>query len=715
MLLSLFPLVVIILLSLPPQTSATEHRINRKNVVRQFNPVRTNLSTTTPMQVGNGNFAFGADITGLQTLLPFNTLSSWCWANDSLPTTLGQTDPSDYTGMDYWTHGRLVNYAIPNPAEPEISQWLIANPHRVNLGRVGFLYKGENIPIDDITDIHQTLDLYTGMLTSKFSLHGQHVTVTTIADLDDDIVAVDVQSSLVKDGSLGIFFDYPLTTGASKFEAPFVGNWTAVSAHTTTLKKVTGHKAVITHSLGGTTYHNGLQWEQGGNIQGPFNGTHRYLLQPTSKSNKMTFTARFSESNKIASTGKSFTSIRKASTKWWTNYWESGAFIALTTSTSTSTSQDAEELQRRIILSQYLLAVNSAGKDPPQESGLQNNGWYGKFHLEMTFWHLAHWARWDKSALLERSVPDVYTRFLPSSIARATAQGYEGARLGKMSDPSGTSAPGSQNALLIWQQPHPMFFAELEYRAAAAPNKKAATLRRWDVLLHELATWMVSYAWWNASTGVYDLGPPMYPSSENTSPNVTYNPTFELAYWRFGLKIACDWKTRLGDKVPGQWTHVLDNLAPLPVIDGAYSIAADQPDMWTNQDYTTDHPSQIAVYGLLPPTAGVDVRIVNATMAKIGEVWQLENSYGWDFPMLAMTSLRLGDVEGAVAWLLHENFQFDDVGNPVGGTVVPTPYFPASSALLYAVAMMAGGWDGAEGPHFPAHWRVKVEGFAASL
>ncbi|KAL4933775.1 uncharacterized protein BDV17DRAFT_286587 [Aspergillus undulatus] len=660
------------------------------------------------MQVGNGNFAFSADITGLQTVLPFNTLSSWCWCNDSLPTTAGQTDPADFSGMDLWTHGRLVNYAIPNPNQPEISQWLVANPHRVNLGRVGFLYKGRNVSIEDIAQIKQSLDLYSGVLTSVFTLHEQRVSVTTAADPDKDVVAVDVQSALVQDGSLGVFFDYPLTTGANKFEAPFVGDWAAVSAHTSVLKELTARKAVITHSLGGTAYLNIIEWEQAGHIQGPLNGTHRYLLQPTGKTNSFTFTTGFFPSTKDKNgTTKLFAAVKQASTQWWANYWESGAFLDLTRSNS----PDVLELQRRIILSQYLLAVNSAGKDPPQESGLQNNGWYGKFHLEMTFWHLGHWARWNKWSLLDRSL-GVYNRLLPSSIERANNQGYDGARLGKMSDPRGSSAPGEQNALLIWQQVHPMFFAELEYRSA--PSEE--TLRKWDHLLEELATWMVSYAFWNASTGVYDLGPPMHASSENTSPNSTYNPTFELAYWRFGLRIAADWKIRQGISVPKPWTHVLHNLAPLPVIDGAYSIAADLRDMWSNEAYMTDHPSQVAVFGLLPPTAGVDVGIVNATMARIIENWHLDQSYGWDFPMLAMTALRLEDVDGAVGWLLHEHFQFDDVGNPLGtADVVPTPYFPASSALLFAVAMMAGGWDGAGGSHFPGDWDVDVDGFVAGI
>ncbi|KAL5042938.1 hypothetical protein BDW71DRAFT_200237 [Aspergillus fruticulosus] len=630
-------------------------------------------ATTTPY-VGNGNFAFGADITGLQTLLAFNTLSSWCWCNDSLPIAPNQTDPSDFTGMDWWTHGRLVNYNIQNPAEAEISQWLIANPHRVNLGRVGFLYEGRGISVEDVNDAVQTLDLYSGTLTSDFTLHGQRVSVTT--------------SSLLKDGALGIFFDYPLTTGTNKFEAPFVGNWSA---------------SVVEHSLGGTTYFTTIEWEQKGNISGPFEGTHRYFLQPTGEAGRFTFSTGFSPSAKDQT--KPFESVERTSTKWWAQYWESGSFVDLTTSGSS----DAEELQRRIILSQYLLAVNSAGKDPPQESGLQNNGWYGKFHLEMVFWHLGHWARWNRWDLLHRSL-GIYKRFLPLSIERAQNQGYAGARLGKMSDPSGTSAPGPQNALLIWQQPHPMFFAELEYRSW--PN--TTTLHKWSHLLDELATWMVSYAWWNASTQVYDLGPPMYPSSENTSPNSTYNPTFELAYWRFGLGIASDWKTRQGIPVPETWTQVLHNLAPLPIVDGAYSISADLPDMWNNTAYTADHPSQIAIYGLLPPTAGVDRSIVNATMSRIIETWDFSKSYGWDFPMLAMTSLRLGNVNQAVAWLLDSHFQFDDVGNPLG-KVVPTPYFPASSAFLLAVAMMAGGWDGQEGMHFPEQWGAKIEGFSAGM
>ncbi len=63
----------------------------RQKVVQSFNVRRNQSSDTTPLQVGNGNFAFGADITGLQTFKPYAIMSTWGWHNFSLPTTPGQT------------------------------------------------------------------------------------------------------------------------------------------------------------------------------------------------------------------------------------------------------------------------------------------------------------------------------------------------------------------------------------------------------------------------------------------------------------------------------------------------------------------------------------------------------------------------------------------------------------------------------------------------
>jgi hypothetical protein len=382
-----------------------------------------------------------------------------------------------------------------------ISNWLIQNPQRLNLGRIGFWFDPVlNISESNLSGKSQTLDLYTEFITSQFSVLGSDVRVKTAVDPDSDTVSIQIESDLFDSGKLGIFFDYPYSD-VNKFDAPFVGVWNAGSLHKTSLLQ-DGNQAQITHEIDDTTYYTSILWEMGGeaSIAGPENGTHRYTLLPTPGSgNTLDLSVNFSPSppNKHIPTADS---ISSSSTSWWKTYWETGAFVDLL-STPTPFLQNATELQRRIILSQYLLAVNSAGQDSPQESGLVNNGWYGKFHLEMPVWHLGHWARWGKWDLLERAIPGMYGRFLESSIQRAEEQGYEGARWGKMSDPTGRSAPGEINSLLIWQQPHVMYFAEMEYREFG--NRE--TLGKWDELITRTAEFMVSFAWWNVSTGKSSL------------------------------------------------------------------------------------------------------------------------------------------------------------------------------------------------------------------
>ncbi|KAF2849286.1 hypothetical protein T440DRAFT_555926 [Plenodomus tracheiphilus IPT5] len=687
-------------------SSDVEGKIDRKSVVQQYNLNLNQSHPYSPVQVGNGNFAFGFDITGLQTFLPHNTLSSWGWHNSSLPTTPGQTSPSDYTGVDWWTHDRLVNYAQPNPEQKDISQWMIANPHRINLGRVGLWFggiAGGNVSEDLLTGKKQVLDLWEGTVTSTFTLDGAEVFITTVASPDTDTVAFNIMSSLVRTAGLGVYFDFPYATGKNKFDAPFVGLFNATANHTTEIQ-YRRRGAVITHTLDATTYVADIAWEGYARISRLHEDEHKYILATSQDSENLAFTITYAPQPTTAT--KTCGTIKQQAATWWSNYWSRGAFVSLPAAVNSS----AHELQRRIILSQYLLAVNGAGKDPAQESGLVNNGWYGKLHLEMVFWHLSHWMFWQKWDLYDRSI-GVYKRFLPSSFERATAQGYTGARIGKMSDPSGRSAPGEINSLLIWQQPHPMYFAEMEYRSF--PSQ--ATLDKWDDVLTGVADFMASYAYWNHSTGVYDLGPPMYPVSENTSPNATINPTFELAYWRFGLDVASKWQVRQNKSVPQAWTQVHDNLAPFPTEQETYITYEGIPNMWTTPEYTEDHPGLLGIYGWLPPDPQLNMTVFNNTIAKVHETWNFPFSYGWDFPLLAITEARRGDAERAVGQLLDVNNAFDEMGMAVGGTRVPTPYFPSAAGLLLAVGMMAGGWDGKDGGVWPEGWTVESEGFVRGM
>ena len=64
------------ILALAVSPMATTHKIDRKQIVQTFNPRRNESAATTPLQVGNGNSAFGVDATGLQTFNPFATMAS---------------------------------------------------------------------------------------------------------------------------------------------------------------------------------------------------------------------------------------------------------------------------------------------------------------------------------------------------------------------------------------------------------------------------------------------------------------------------------------------------------------------------------------------------------------------------------------------------------------------------------------------------------------
>ncbi|MFI1328962.1 hypothetical protein ACH4U7_02260 [Streptomyces sp. NPDC020845] len=677
--------------------------IDRHALVSRHDVVRTASDPLTPLQVGNGQLAFGADVTGLQTFLPFATLSDWGWHSDPLPD--GQT-PSDFAGQIWDTHGRPVRYDIPDPQHPELSNWLRANPHRINLARIGLRLlraDGTEAVEADLSGCHQRLDLWTGTLHSRFTLEGSPVTVRTSCGPDLDAVAVRIDSPLVADGRLAVFIDFPYANGAEKFSAPFVGVWDRPDAHTTRLRTRGPRHADITHELDDTRYTVGLVWQGGREQPSRADGhPHRYLLRGGGGTRlEATFLFAPRPSPRVPSA----TAVEAATARAWPAFWRSGGALDL----SESADPRWRELERRVVLSQYLLAVNEAGSTPPQESGLVNNGWYGKFHMEMYWWHAAHYALWNRWPQLDRGV-GVYERLLDSSRERARLQGYQGARWPKMTDPGGRQSPGEINALLLWQQPHPIFLAELDYRA----HPTRATLDKWREVVFATAEFMASYAFEDAGRQV--LGPPLHLVSENSDPKVTVNGAFELSYWRFGLRLAQRWRERLGRPADPGWQTVLDGLAPLPVQDGVYVAYEGVRDMWT--EYIYDHPSLVGLYGWLPGH-DVDATVMRATARKVWDVWAWDAAWGWDFPMLAMNAARMGEPDRAVDFLLHEKFGFDDAGMPLGGSRVATPYFPGAGGLLYAVALMAAGWDGARGdaPGFPSggRWRVRWEGLARAV
>jgi hypothetical protein len=680
---------------------AIAQKIDRKAVVSRHNLHLTDRNLKGPTQVGNGHFAFGFDITGLQTFnTDANTLSDWGWHQFPRP---AGTDPYQYQGLEWDTQGRLVRYDVHSEKERHLYLWMRANPQRLNLGKLSFVLKkkdGTAVGLNDLEAPVQDLDLWTGIAVSSFKIEGKKVTVTTISHPESDVIAVKVEAPGLNDGQVMLQLDFPY---ASNEEFSNAADWKSPAKHTTTAV-IQKSGAVFHRQLDSTKFDVDFKWNGGGTLV--TNSVHSYLLKP-SGTKAIEVLMGFSDGDKSMQM-PSFSSIKKGSINKWANFWNSGAAIDL----SGSKDNRWKELERRVVLSQYLMQVNESGDLPPQESGLLNNGWYGKYHMEMLWWHAAHYALWDRLPQMDR-LTSIYHSDLKYYIPKAKAQGYEGARWPKtLGDRERWEWPNETNPLLIWQQPHPIFFAELDYRSK--PTK--ATLEKWKEVVTQTADFMASYAVYNKREKRYILGNPLQVVSENANQRTTINPTFELSYWRTGLRLALDWNKRLGLPVNKKYEQVLAGLAELPQQDGKYVSWENIYKMWSV--YNFEHPALIGAYGMLPGD-GVDIPTMDRTLAAVEKTWKFEHTWGWDFPMLAMTAARLGHPDKAVDYLLnYPSFTWDEHGLS-GGGVAPYPYFPSNGGLLYAVALMTGGWDGSTGaaPGFPkdGSWTVKYEGMKPAL
>lgn len=688
-------------------TSAADAPIDRHALVTRHNPVHRKLDVEAPLSVGNGEFAFTADITGLQTFaeayeqtIPLGTLSQWGW--HTWPNPEGWTIEK-FHFKEFESHGREVGYAdIPGDQRtPEIN-WLRSNPHRLHLGRIGFRLTradGKEATATDLTDVEQTLDMWTGVLVSHFKLDGQAVEVQTVCHPERDLLAVRVSSPLVRLGRIQIQLHFPYGTGQTT-----AADWTKPEAHKTVLTPRGDNAAEFTRTLDADSYRVATSWAPAGTLSATTT-SHQFLLTPGAKADSLEFVAAFTPQ---ANSGAlpSFEVTRQSARAHWNHFWLDGGAIDL----SQSRDPRWRELERRIVLSQYLTAIQCAGRYPPQETGLTFNSWEGKFHLEMHWWHAAHFALWNRTPMLERSL-GFYRDILPRAKGTAQRQGYAGARWPKMTNPNGAESPSSVGPFLIWQQPHPIFYAELSYRA----HPDRATLERFKGVIFETAEFMASYAAWDESTKRYVLGPTLQGAQEIFPKDNTLDLTYELTYWRWGLETAQAWRQRLGLPREAHWDHVLTHLARPTVVGGRYLFAESAPDTYENPRWVKDHPAVLGALGMLPGP-GIEPEIMRSTLNWIWEHWDWPDTWGWDYPMVAMTAARLGDARKAVDALLLDTpkngYRVDGHNHQRPGLTI---YLPGNGGLLYAAAMMAAGWDGAPKKHAPGFpddgsWTVRAEG-----
>jgi hypothetical protein len=379
-------------------------------------------------------------------------------------------------------------------------------------------------------------------------------------------------------------------------------------------------------------------------------------------------------------------------------------------------------MEERIILSRYLTAVQCVGDMPPQESGLTCNTWYGKHHTEMVAWHTAHFYLWGQPTMATKNL-DWFLGKLPNARATAAVRGLRGARWSKMVGPDGRESPGG-NPFIAWNQPHPIFLAELALRQSPSGD----SLARYRELVFETAECLVSMLKFDAKRGQYVLGPPLWIAQEIHDQATSQNPTYELSYWRWAIETAQRWRVRSGMPRETHWDAALAKLAPLPVFEGKYTALESHPDTWTNLASRHDHPSMLMAMGFFTPGADVDRATMDRTLTAVLAEWDWDAKiWGWDYPMVAMTAARLGRPEDAIEILLRDgpNNRYTPNGHcpqgsdsvrasqSIGRTEIAV-YLPANGAFLSAVALMIAGWDGCteEFPGIPKDgtWQVRAEG-----
>lgn len=676
--------------------------IDRKALVERNNPVVTGIDTLASLTVGNGGFAFTTDVTGLQTFhptyrngVPLGTQSDWGWHSFPNPQGLKHSE----TLRDYdFGRGRQEPYSVQFNEEGrqrDAAEWYRVNPHRLHLGAIGF----EGLKEDDIKDARQTLDMWNGEIRSHFTAGSAgRFDVVTWCDPERDMVCADIENA----GRTPVMIKMPYPTGKHSDDGC---DWNQDDRHQTEILNQDNGYALLSHRLDATEYYVSVTWN------GPvrLEQTGRNTLRLFPESDKWSFTAEFTSEKPERRHEAALNEGREKTHKYWNSFWTNGGAVDF----SRCTDPRARELERRVVLSQYLLAVQCAGTTPPQETGLTYNSWFGKFHLEMIWWHQAQFALWGRGEMLGRTLP-WYSQAEKRARGIAVRQGFKGIRWMKMTDPDAEEAPSKVGSFLIWQQPHLIYLAELLYRTTPTEEGKKQITDRYGDLVEKTAEFMADFSDRDENGRFVLKG--VIPAQETLRAAETVNPPFELSYWHFALQAAQQWRERRGAERSQEWDEVIERLSPLAKgSEGLYLAAETAPETYKDIRFTSDHMAVLAALGILPKCGLVEEETMEATLNWIMDNWNWDKTWGWDYPTTAMCAVRLGQPEKALQALLMDkrtNTYLPNGHNYQDGRL--RCYLPGNGGLLTAVALMTAGWDGCDevNPGFPkdGKWDVVWEG-----
>lgn len=660
----------------------------------------TSIDHESILTVGNGEFAFNTDVTGLQSLsdyyeekdVPLVTMSQWGWHSSRRLEPPHTFTFEDVELTQYRHEDKDVSYAVEmQEGNEDAYNWMRKNPHKFNLGRLALLWKNQPLKPIQLSSINQELVLLKGTINSQFNIEGVPVKVRTVVGQSQDSVSFLIESEALKNGDLSICLAFPY--GSHKKSA---SDWDSQDRHQSELT-VRDDSYVIKRTMDDTNYFVSLLSDNQVTLTQV--DTHDFVIQ--TEETTLELTSLFSQEEETSV--HSFEENKTESKEKWAAFWNKGGIIDF----SSSTDPRAHELERRMVLSLYLIAAQGTGSLPPQETGLTMNSWYGKFHLEMHLWHNAFLPLWGHEELIMPSLK-WYKDHLDQAILNAKRNGYKGARWPKMIGFDAIDSPSTIATLLIWQQTHIIYMLELVYKA----SNDDQLIDDYFEVVEETIEFVCDFFVYDEKTETYHLTGPIIPSQEVYEPMDVKNPTFELEYWRFTLGLAIKWADRK-QVSKDKWKEVYERIAKPAIHNGLYLGHEQAKD--TFETYNHDHPSMTGMYGLIPNDR-IDSQVMADTIDKILDCWEMDTMWGWDFAMMAMTATRLNDPSKAIDLLLMDTSKnhYSKNGHNYQKTRKDLPvYLPGNGSLLLALSLMAAGTeDGMVQSGFPkdSGWTVKHEG-----
>lgn len=552
----------------------------KKNDIIKYNLKFNKIDYKNPVTIGNGDFALTLDQTGTQSLyeiyndIPLTTMSNKHWFYKEKK----EIRKTNVNGKYY------MLYNLDNDPYYEIDR---RYPHKYSFMQI-LLYDGDKlINQDKISDVDQELDLYYGVLKSRFSYNGILNKSEAFVYQDHDELSFKLESENL---SLALRFNYP--------------SYLKVGYRLDIIPKIRINNNLIT-----------IYYDENNSLSFKLWANSDYQI----KDNMLIF------DNSNVSFLLSLDEIKKGILldKFWNE--DNGIII------------DNEELVRRMILSKYLLHINCTGIYPPQESGLTYNSWNSKFHLEM---HLIHslWNIYNNHIDDLVKSFDYYLSIIPMAKKRALENGYKGIRLPKMTAPDGMDSPSIIGPLLIWQAPHILFMLQEIYFI----DNRLDIIKKYEPLISGTIDFMISFL--TFKDGKYQILDPILEACEAISYDKCQNPSFELEYWRFTLDRQSKIDEVLYQNKRYEYETIVKNIIRPREDDGIYLKTYGIKNKY---DIYNDHPTEGFLMSFFKSSV-IDKNKMIKTIDYILNNMNLSSYWGWDFPFLGLSLLNCGQTEEAI-------------------------------------------------------------------